>query len=186
MHPTSRYVPSKKGGKGRDVPIDQFEIRQNVAKQMDIEKRLMMGPKEQGKKPESKPSGGGGGGGGKGYASQGGFGKALEHFGNAQVMADAIPMPKKSPLNAAKLRAIAQYAIQHDPIISERNPHLVTQAYKTLITVAPTLAHDPNAAISFLRHATAADTVGFQSLKDLADTERSITETKMKREGGGK
>ena len=101
---------------------------------------------------------------------------AIKGFGG---LGDLIgPVVKKPALNAGKIRGIAQYAIQDDPILKARNPHAVVQAYKTMLTVSPTLAQDPNAAISFLRHATMGDTVSYIALQQLADTEKSMVQQK--------
>ena len=162
------------------TPAKRLEMESAIAKQLGHEKdrfgelRKFPKPDKGGGKsepfhidwPERKP-------GGPGLLDMlEGAGKSMKSLG------DMIGPQKKPALNAAKIRGIAQYAIQDDPILKSRNPHAITQAYKTMITVSPTLAQDPNAAISFLRHATMGDTVSYVALKDLADTEKSMMDQK--------
>jgi hypothetical protein len=111
-------------------------------------------------------------------AGPGLFSRIGDFAKNVSNVGELIGSPKKPSLNAGKIRGIAQYAIQNDPILKERNPHAIIQAYKTMLTVSPTLAQDPNAVISFLRHATMGDTVSYVALKDLADTEKSMMQQK--------
>jgi len=160
---------------------DRFKRDEEISKQLHRQKEMFGAP-------ELKSSSGGGssGGGSTGvnWPKPATPGPGLfDRIGNIAKsvgsLGDLVGPQKKPALNAAKIRGIAQYAVQSDPILKERNPHAVVQAYKTMLTVSPTLAQDPNAVISFLRHATMGDTVSYVALKDLADTEKSMMGQKM-------
>ena len=65
---------------------------------------------------------------------------------------------------------------EEDDVLSQADPQKLEENYHTMVRFAPTLATDKNAVKAFLRSATLYDATEFNTLKQLADAERAVTE----------
>jgi hypothetical protein len=99
---------------------------------------------------------------------------------------------KNIVVNDPKRRALLENLFKADPVIKDalaRHPDskgMLLEAYGTMTKFAPTLSMDINAARSFLREAVIGGAgVNYATIKNLVDTEKSISEAKP-RFGGGK
>lgn len=95
-------------------------------------------------------------------------------------------------VNDPKRRALLENLFKTDPVIKDAltrhadSKGMLLEAYGTMTKFAPTLSLDINATRSFLREAVMGGSgVNYATIKNLVDTEKSISESKPKF-GGGK
>jgi hypothetical protein len=84
-----------------------------------------------------------------------------------------------------KRKAMVDQILRSDPVLSDaiqRHPEskrMVEESYSTMVRFAPTLSMDINAVRSFLREAVLGGSgVNYATIKNLVDTERSISDAK--------
>ena len=91
-----------------------------------------------------------------------------------------------------KRKALVEALLRTDPVLSDavqRHPDSITavkEAYGTMVRFAPTLSLDVNAVRSFLREAVLGGAgVNYATIKNLVETERSISDAKPDYQFGG-
>ena len=85
---------------------------------------------------------------------------------------------KRKIENEPRRRAILDDLSTNDPIISEADPEKVLQYYATIYNFAPEIALDKNAVQELLQHFIRFGRIDLQTLKTLAETEKTIEANK--------
>ncbi|MFP4019425.1 MAG: hypothetical protein ACLFUH_09270 [Bacteroidales bacterium] len=93
---------------------------------------------------------------------------------------------KKKIQNEPRRKAILEDLQMNDPVISEEDPEKVLEYYATIYNFAPDLTLDKSAVKELLQHFVRFGRVDLQTLKTLADTEKSIKQSKDSRFSFGK
>jgi len=85
---------------------------------------------------------------------------------------------KRKIENEPRRRAILEDLSTNDPIISEADPEKVLQYYATIYNFAPEIALDKNTVQELLHHFIRFGRIDLQTLKTLAETEKTIEANK--------
>jgi len=68
--------------------------------------------------------------------------------------------------------------IKEDYILKKRDPKRIVSHYETLVKMAPSIALDKNAVVSFLRESTAYDLINTMTLRTLVELESKYREAR--------
>ena len=85
---------------------------------------------------------------------------------------------KRKIQNEPRRKAILEDLRMNDPVISDADPEEVLRYYSTMYSVAPELSMDKNAVKEFLQNAVRFGRVDIQTIKSLAETEKSVKQNK--------
>jgi hypothetical protein len=103
----------------------------------------------------------------------------------AQVLGSGVSSLYNHLSSDPKRNSLVASVLKSDPVLSDaikRHPEskrMVEESYATMVRFAPTLSMDTNAVRSFLREAVLGGSgVNYATIKNLVDTERSISDAK--------
>jgi hypothetical protein len=103
----------------------------------------------------------------------------------AQVLGSGVSSLYNHLSSDPKRNSLVASILKSDPVLSDaikRHPEskrMVEESYATMVRFAPTLSMDTNAVRSFIREAVLGGSgVNYATIKNLVDTERSISDAK--------
>jgi hypothetical protein len=102
-----------------------------------------------------------------------------------QTVASHFSSSKNILVDDPKRKALLETLFRSDPVLKDslarhaESKTMLLEAYGTMTRFAPTLSMDINAVRSFLREAVLGGSgVNYATIKNLVDTEKSISESK--------
>lgn len=106
-------------------------------------------------------------------------------IGNALTLAVGAAIPlmtinsmKNKIQNDTRRKALIEDLYQNDPIIKNADREEVIQYYATIFSIAPSVSLDKNVVRELLQNFIKFGRVDIQTIKTLAETERSISQSK--------
>ena len=109
------------------------------------------------------------------------FGGSMRHLRDAAAVGTLVTIGlssfstiKNKIQNDLRRKSLLEDLMQNDPIISKEDKDKVLQYYATIFHVAPHLSADKNTVRDLLRNFVTFDKVDLNSIKMLADAEKSM------------